>query len=231
MHAVGLGLTAGSPPRARGRLTLRHFQRQVRGLTPACAGTSRTSNSGSVSSRAHPRVRGDVPVLQGVVDDYEGSPPRARGRQRKPVAAAPAKGLTPACAGTSCRGEGDVWREGAHPRVRGDVQVEVYALLSSLGLTPACAGTSVRGGGRPAPEWAHPRVRGDVCSRRTRTGCFWGSPPRARGRRVADPGRVLLPGLTPACAGTSQAVQVVVLFAGAHPRVRGDVRSVAAGLR
>ena len=194
----------GSPPRARGRPKRFRWSCCLRGLTPACAGTSDLLRRGC----------GDEP----------GSPPRARGRRRARLARTHVRGLTPACAGTSVRRAERHPRHGAHPRVRGDVVgVSVIAWflsgspprargrlhlvdasLGGLGLTPACAGTSSTSGHWRSARRAHPRVRGDV----------------RRGVRVV----VDESGLTPARAGTSDLATGAGQADRAHPRVRGDVR-------
>ena len=72
----------GSPPRARGRPLACGRGVVLRGLTPACAGTSLPSAVTGYGNGAHPRVRGDVRVTAEVDAWQAGSPPRARGRLR-----------------------------------------------------------------------------------------------------------------------------------------------------
>ena len=71
----------GSPPRARGRRSDVAGSGPRHGLTPACAGTSRSCPTTAPPSRAHPRVRGDVRLGRCLSTLRWGSPPRARGRQ------------------------------------------------------------------------------------------------------------------------------------------------------
>ena len=214
---------SGSPPRARGR-RVRWAQASANlGLTPACAGTSGLTRRPGLSSRAHPRVRGDVHLYRGV--------------------ALRRIGLTPACAGTSKCRPCPQSLVGAHPRVRGDVTARHWSVLlgagspprargrhrpslvspARRGLTPACAGTSGAWIGELKMWRAHPRVRGDVPRHPTAARRRLGSPPRARGRRhghdLDRPHR----GLTPACAGTSRTNAAEIATRRAHPRVRGDV--------
>ena len=222
---------AGSPPRARGRLGSGRCRAARRGLTPACAGTSRDRLRGWHLGR--------------------GSPPRARGRPHPGAARDLRDGLTPACAGTSLPPMAMMAGVRAHPRVRGDVATPSPLVTVTLGspprargrlrllrlagrhrgLTPACAGTSTTRPCNAPPQRAHPRVRGDVQASRL-----------ARHRRR---------GLTPACAGTSTARTRGRMFAlgspprargrrwtvidgksgsGAHPRVRGDVHRIGSAL-
>ena len=94
-------LRQGSPPRARGRLTIETVNLRRLGLTPACAGTSTRYRLQLNDRWAHPRVRGDVCLLTRAGPLLAGSPPRARGRRAVTGAAQVIRGLTPACAGTS----------------------------------------------------------------------------------------------------------------------------------
>ena len=152
---------------------------------------------------AHPRVRGDVGASARCASRI-GAHPRVRGD-------------------VGDRGRGAV-EIGAHPRVRGDVCVSSLSGQRRRGLTPACAGTSAPGLSGRCRARAHPRVRGDVLSDAGSPGLRQGSPPRARGRHERQIGQCP-PGLTPACAGTSEAIEFDLLTHGAHPRVRGDVQA------
>src|SRR5262245_50944108 len=93
-------------------------------LTPACAGTTRRLPRDRQASSAHPRVRGDNawpatslcvraahPRVRGdneVEIDFApikiGSPPRARGQLPRSDLPATRLRLTPACAGTTAKG-------------------------------------------------------------------------------------------------------------------------------
>ena len=241
----GYRVGPGSPPRARGRLSVWVWRLDRRGLTPACAGTSRTVRISPALSRAHPRVRGDIvgARLRPRVD--RGSPPRARGHPPATNHTPRRRGLTPACAGTSSPTTSAIIGGRAHPRVRGDIDwpaVIAASLMGSpprarghldpqvgdrvqCGLTPACAGTSWSASPAAGETRAHPRVRGDIRTVSDGSSAGWGSPPRARGHRAAGPVRGAAQGLTPACAGTSRTVVVVHHRRGAHPRVRGDICS------
>ena len=241
----GYRVGPGSPPRARGRLSVWVWRLDRRGLTPACAGTSRTVRISPALSRAHPRVRGDSvgARLRPRVD--RGSPPRARGHPPATNHTPRRRGLTPACAGTSSPTTSAIIGGRAHPRVRGDIDwpaVIAASLMGSpprarghldpqvgdrvqCGLTPACAGTSWSASPAAGETRAHPRVRGDIRTVSDGSSAGWGSPPRARGHRAAGPVRGAAQGLTPACAGTSRTVVVVHHRRGAHPRVRGDIHA------
>ena len=167
-------------------------------------------------------MRGDVGACELRRDGRWGSPPRARGRRFRGRLGAGTTGLTPACAGTSRRGQDDWQRfQGSPPRARGR-RLVAHQPLACVGLTPACAGTSWRlrrSGGR---RRAHPRVRGDVATRAMMTIPIGGSPPRARGRRAVELAELRGEGLTPACAGTSPVTSSGCSTArGSPPRARG----------
>ena len=232
----------GSPPRARGRPRRATSRQPAAGLTPACAGTSWVPARWVRTSRAHPRVRGDVGRGDRPRDRALGSPPRARGRRFGCAGGHVGGGLTPACAGTSPGCSRAAPRRRAHPRVRGDVKVYGHGQVLVVGspprargrprcdrphqpgqgLTPACAGTSSGHAKAVAALWAHPRVRGDVLADSLARGEAPGSPPRARGRPTERQQRVSGRGLTPACAGTSAKSPAAPLVdEGSPPRARG----------
>ena len=217
----------GSPPRARGRQLVGAGALRDHGLTPACAGTSRTAPPAANFGRAHPRVRGDVDFCDGCGFGDEGSPPRARGRLGRDRVADRAAGLTPACAGTSTSPDPRmVGKRGSPPRARGR-QVGANPPFDGFGLTPACAGTSHLCRAGPVLPGAHPRVRGDVTAMACSVKIGRGSPPRARGRPRREDRDDARRGLTPACAGTSARLAPTGSASRAHPRVRGDVNRVA----
>ena len=110
----------GSPPRARGRRAGGEVNPVNPGLTPACAGTTDQDRGARGPGRAHPRVRGDDPCISTSIAAIVGSPPRARGRPRRPRALAATRGLTPACAGTTPGDRRTTYDlMGSPPRARG----------------------------------------------------------------------------------------------------------------
>jgi len=91
---------------------------------------------------------------------------------------------------------------GSSPRAR-VARVIVRAPLPQVGIIPACAGsTAVTAAGSANPR-DHPRVRGEHDFRH---GSEWegqGSSPRARGALEFRAGCVRVPGIIPACAGST----------------------------
>ena len=121
MHYVSLRLVAqGSPPLARGT-GLFHFSASISGgITPACAGNRSSQSAAVMSSRDHPRLRGEQNTARPLVCQHIGSPPLARGTagslRRRHIPC----GITPACAGNSalCFIFPPARRD--HPRLRGE---------------------------------------------------------------------------------------------------------------
>ena len=150
-----------------------------------------------------------------------GSPPRVRGKRPCARVEISKEGITPACAGKTCRmpeferttedhprvcGEnlsgqhaGGV-RKGSPPRVRGKL-CTLYFLSPLIGITPACAGkTALHTPGCP-PRRDHPRVCGENSRAKTMKRCGRGSPPRVRGKPRLIAFAVSGSRITPACAG------------------------------
>ena len=71
---------SGSPPRVRGKVHAGNFVAADLGITPACAGKSKSAPTMFSTHQDHPRVCGEKPagVYQGAAS--LGSPPRVRGK-------------------------------------------------------------------------------------------------------------------------------------------------------
>ena len=175
-----------------------------------------------------------------------GSSPLARGPRWGCAAGGVLPGLIPARAGTTDYPFPSPACFGAHPRSRGDHAISSRAPRTRLGSSPLARGPQERGVGRwcvggliPARagttedkytvyscSWAHPRSRGDHVSMPGFSMPSLGSSPLARGPR----GPFVIPrgvyGLIPARAGTTQHFPSLRPGSRAHPRSRGDHRSV-----
>src|SRR5262249_15182930 len=139
-----LSTCTGTAPRARGRLRVAESHRIGPWNSPACAGTTRLPMSNSSSGREQPRVRGDDVGLLALAGAVLGTAPRARGRQRPAVAAAPAGGNSPACAGTTPARTAAPSTTREQPRVRGD---DINARMSQdppWGTAPRLRGCSLQ---------------------------------------------------------------------------------------
>ena len=171
----------------------------------------------------HPRLRGEKKEFTKKYEQYEGSPPLARGKDTISITCFPFFRITPACAGKRSKQRRRVCRVWDHPRLRGEKgltytqalntkgspplargKVKFFIFISSLsGITPACAGKSPEDFGAPWLERDHPRLRGEKEARMLRATIFLGSPPLARGKvRVCEIAKSAHR-ITPACAGKS----------------------------
>ena len=111
--------------------------------------------------------------------------------------------------------------QGSPPLARG-VRVDRQVCHFVVGITPACAGSTaiirptIRG------HWDHPRLRGEYPAYPSIPDPVSGSPPLARG---VHPGRrccCRLPGITPACAGSTFTLSSIKSPVRDHPRLRGE---------
>ena len=191
---------------------------------------------------AHPRSRGEHPLLEAPLHRGWGSSPLARGTHHRTGAQAQDEGLIPARAGNTWGILGSDRRARAHPRSRGEhdgIEEFAHAGVGSsplargtplsrdahwdrLGLIPARAGnTCARRCPYPAPR-AHPRSRGEHTVSTFRALGYRGSSPLARGTRVAAGDLPEIAGLIPARAGNTRGVRYSRSVIGAHPRSRGE---------
>ena len=187
----------------RGKVLRAGTGRRRDGITPACAGKSRTHDTPSVIHEDHPRMCGEKTQDDSDVIFPIGSPPHVRGKGTPKQVAWANDRITPACAGKRCPSgsAGPCSRDhprmcgekfssksetrspgGSPPHVRG--KVKVIRLLGDVGrITPACAGKS----------WDKVKH------------CFHvlGSPPHVRGKVQNVQSETKKTGITPACAGKS----------------------------
>ena len=188
-------------------------------------------------------MRGEDGRVLDSADLRAGSPPHARGRRRRATRRNGRRRITPACAGkTSCltrrigrlpgspphaRGRLDLPFRLAgtfpdHPRMRGEDAPVGPGCPPGLWITPACAGKTrhaVRGW-LTCPD--HPRMRGEDVSDIIDEVSRWGSPPHARGRLTYTETYTAAGGITPACAGKTQAARATSRMYWDHPRMRGE---------
>ncbi len=175
------GVVSGSPPRARGRLSVGSPDSQRRRFTPACAGTARRWRWSSQGRTVHPRVRGDGPWANPYTW-WASVHPRVRG-----------DGI--------CHFSPRSWVS-VHPRVRGDGIVDTFKPAVPFGSPPRARG---RRSPRRTPGGSRrftPRARGRPV-RVEQVRVVLRFTPRARGRRCDR--RVVGKAVrfTPACAGTA----------------------------
>ena len=140
---AGLKNDMGSPPLARGTVTLDAAKMHLRRITPACAGNSILFFAFRDKSWDHPRLRGEQNRLIAGLKNDMGSPPLARGTAALFCTTAKLLWITPACAGNSMR----VWRTRAngwdHPRLRGEQSAQKEKYSAEQGSPPLARGTAM----------------------------------------------------------------------------------------
>ena len=146
-------------------------------------------------------MRGEYIFSERGIATSTGSPPLARGIQRKSVFNYERAGITPACAGNTARVLKNVRLDKDHPRLRGEYMLpssETYVRLGSpplargipkraintivvSGITPACAGNTRQRTREAELVRDHPRLRGEYLFGKWIIAELVGSPPLARG--------------------------------------------------
>ena len=113
----------GSPPRGRGKDSIRNESAPLVGITPAWAGKSAAITARACWPRDHPRVGGEKGEGFFFAPQHQGSPPRGRGKARLYALADLEVGITPAWAGKSMFFTPRVLGFRDHPRVGGEKPV------------------------------------------------------------------------------------------------------------
>ena len=171
----------GSSPHARGALERCFCQLWRPGIIPACAGSTRHGQRGREPSGDHPRMRGEHTRCVCSRPRAAGSSPHARGALYHEDLERLARGIIPACAGSTrwrlrwnagckdhprMRGE-HLWTrrmsepgEGSSPHARG-APYPYEPPYANPGIIPACAGSTMCGKALQSTCWDHPRMRGE----------------------------------------------------------------------
>ena len=174
----------------------------------------------------------------------KGSSPLARGARNKGWADSGGVGIIPACAGsTCCRGCRSPATWGSSPLARGALRQDPVR-RGREGIIPACAGSTSPRSRHAGRGRDHPRLRGEHHPLSSRSQVYPGSSPLARGAQVPllvvmtalgssplargarhDVSAVsAVPGIIPACAGSTPAARARRADSGDHPRLRGEHR-------
>ena len=102
--SVTVPARTGSSPHARGARTTSDRENRGQGIIPACAGSTMQSLRSLPKVRDHPRMRGEHLPKSSAVLKREGSSPHARGAPIMRENLEVVKGIIPACAGSTRRG-------------------------------------------------------------------------------------------------------------------------------
>ena len=134
-------------------------------IIPACAGSTIRCRMVCEQIRDHPRLRGEHPTQTTLSRVESGSSPLARGAPRGLAQPHRARGIIPACAGSTRSGSPRPSCSWDHPRLRGEhdpvrlIGVVVWGssplargarqarggVFDAGGIIPACAGSTWRG--------------------------------------------------------------------------------------
>ena len=192
----------GSPPHVRGKVLILDDVPGVVGITPACAGKSKSKALSMMDTWDHPRMCGEKENFREPGRVRVRSPPRMRGKDSPENKEISGRGITPAYAGKS-------WNSlalkcllmGSPPRMRGKADGHRKARRRTR-ITPAYAGKRQLAACRGFHHGDHPRVCGEKQDRVLR--------------------RVLRVGITPAYAGKSKESGCPESAPRDHPRVCGE---------
>ncbi len=217
--------------------------RPCRRFIPACAGNSAFARSGGKCEAVHPRVCGELGARHLPGSRMNGSSPRVRGTQGFARGRRRRERFIPACAGNSRpdlhehvlrsvhpRVCGELalqlrlrgYRNGSSPRVRG-TQAIISFSSSRRRFIPACAGNSGDEKIGPLMNAVHPRVCGELGLRPRAREPLSGSSPRVRGTPLAECRIARRRRFIPACAGNSEEAISISEFEAVHPRVCGEL--------
>ena len=212
------------------------------GLIPARAGNTLQPRHTRINTRAHPRSRGEHCPAPGRLAAVLGSSPLARGTLCRQFRVLVARGLIPARAGNTPELLDIPGTFGAHPRSRGEHEIQDYdgiplggssplargtltAILRAcgrVGLIPARAGNTGEKLYSSGVAGAHPRSRGEHIGAVYVSVSVVGSSPLARGTRFIPDALMQSSGLIPARAGNTRLIRSRVSEMRAHPRSRGE---------
>ena len=133
-------MIVGSPPRVRGK-GHGHLQGHgACGITPACAGKRLGTHDAGCYPQDHPRVCGEKLICRFSQKTLLGSPPRVRGKARRPLCGAVPSRITPACAGKSQVHNVQDGLGQDHPRVCGEKSGIAAPRATNIGSPPRVRG-------------------------------------------------------------------------------------------
>ena len=130
----------GSSPHTRGARQAILPVSSLARIIPAYAGSTPTSPSVSLTTRDHPRIRGEHFIKYGIVPSSEGSSPHTRGALDREAVAAGVDGIIPAYAGSTPRPRRRTCSSLDHPRIRGEHQLALMKPGDLVGSSPHTRG-------------------------------------------------------------------------------------------
>ena len=110
----------GSSPHARGALGSKATYGSLKGIIPACAGSTKSLGRIPMGCGDHPRMRGEHCSTRTMLEPCAGSSPHARGAPPGREVLGENAGIIPACAGSTLAPWYGCSCSGDHPRMRGE---------------------------------------------------------------------------------------------------------------
>ena len=211
-------------------------------LIPAHAGKTVNVTPAPEGSEAHPRSRGENIRAIGQTSRPLGSSPLTRGKPLSDEAVQVGRRLIPAHAGKTSASHLQSPPRAAHPRSRGENEIDRRLSPRKIGSSPLTRGKHPRGqilqacvrlipahagktsflSGFGGSLSAHPRSRGENARRTGSLPCARGSSPLTRGKPGLAFVRSPHPRLIPAHAGKTCECYAAGWAGWAHPRSRGE---------
>ena len=233
---------SGSSPLTRGKRSGLGGGADRAGIIPAHAGKTRLRASWAWRTWAHPRLRGENPIIVACRLPAAGSSPLTQGKPMPFIGNSHPKGIIPAHAGKTRRKPVQHDRHRDHPRSRGEnTSVKPKSKIAwgsspltrgkrggcnqaavFVGLIPTHAGKTLRGRSPYQCPAAHPRSRGENPTLLITTPHVQGSSPLTRGKRRVHGVTERLVGLIPTHAGKTGSRSCRLRPSTAHPRSRGE---------
>ena len=134
----------GSSPLARGTQDLDRLGYVADRFTPAYAGNSWRLRYSCGLVPVHPRLRGELGCSGGALSLLDGSSPLTRGTRRPRDLQLFDHRFIPAYAGNSALTKASRSCSSVHPRLRGELYINLYLYLSKTGSSPLTRGTLER---------------------------------------------------------------------------------------
>ena len=130
----------GSPPRMRGKVSVKEVKNAIKRITPAYAGKRTIGPTGHCVQRDHPRICGEKAHERRHQAVNEGSPPHMRGKAARRASVLGAAQDHPRICGEKLSHQSHLRpMGGSPPHMRGKA-LDVSLLASAFGITPAYAG-------------------------------------------------------------------------------------------
>ena len=135
---------SGSSPLARGTRYAVNTDVDFSRFIPACAGNSVFDRSHDYKTTVHPRLRGELWMINCYVAMFVGSSPLARGTLQLSQLMIFARRFIPACAGNSLTLTYSPEHLPVHPRLRGELTRIRWVQRISYGSSPLARGTHLK---------------------------------------------------------------------------------------